>query len=119
MNPTIRCLLFAIVVESDAAFLSRRACVAGALGAALPSAAHASKRSDMISDNGSGCVFGEGDGCAALADGNELILKLQKKSRDNREKNEVSTSGDIEQIREQIRRTLIAASCTTAVLSHG
>ena len=47
------------------------------------------KRSEMISDNGSGCTYGEGDGCEALAEGNELILKLQKKSRDNREKNEL------------------------------
>ena len=43
----------------------------------------------MISDNGSGCAYGEGEGCAALADGNELILKLQKQSRDNRAKNEL------------------------------
>ena len=87
-----RCLLLAAMTLDGcaAALLSRRACLA-ALGAALPTAAaHASKRADLLSDNGSGCVFGEGEGCAELADGNELILKLQKKSRDNREKNEVS-----------------------------
>ena len=47
------------------------------------------KRSEMITDNGSGCVYGEGDGCAALAEGNEFILALQKKSGDNRAKNEL------------------------------
>jgi len=83
-------LLLALTVQGcGAALLSRRAWFAGAFGAAaVPAAAHASKRSDLLSDNGSGCVFGEGDGCEALAEGNELILKLQKKSRDNREKNE-------------------------------
>ena len=37
---------------------------------------------------GQTCTAGEGDGCDALAEGNELILKLQKKSRENRAKNE-------------------------------
>lgn len=56
------------------------------------------KRSEMITDNGSGCVYGEGDGCAALAEGNEFILALQKKSRDNRAKNEL-------ELYEKVRRT--------------
>jgi hypothetical protein len=61
-------------------------------------------RSELISDNGSGCVYGEGDGCAALADGNELILKLQKKSRDNREKNELELYEKVRGARARVSR---------------
>ena len=61
-------------------------------------------RSELISDNGSGCVSGEGDGCAALADGNELILKLQKKSRDNREKNELELYEKVRGARARVSR---------------
>jgi len=41
---------------------------------------------DVIS--GARCANGEGDGCDSLAEDNELILSLQKKSSENREKNE-------------------------------
>ena len=34
------------------------------------------------------CANGEGDGCDSLAEDNELIQALQKKSSENREKNE-------------------------------
>ena len=61
-------------------------------------------RSELISDNGSGCVYGEGDGCAALADGNELMLKLQKKSRDNREKNELELYEKVRGARARVSR---------------
>ena len=74
---------------------SRRAALSGALAAVLPpTAAFASQRADLLTDPSRGCIFGEGEGCAGLAvneDGskNELILKLQQKSRDNKEKNEI------------------------------
>lgn len=34
-----------------------------------------------------GCVYGEGDACDALAEGNEFIQRLQKKSSENKEAN--------------------------------
>ena len=42
----------------------------------------------MLGGQGQGCTFGEGAKCDDLAEGNELILKLQKQSRDNKEKYE-------------------------------
>lgn len=35
-----------------------------------------------------GCVYGEGEACADLADGNEFIQNLQKKSAENKEANQ-------------------------------
>ena len=35
-----------------------------------------------------GCVYGEGEACADLAEGNEFILSLQKKSAENKEANQ-------------------------------
>ena len=54
-----------------------------------PAAVHASPRAELLGGGGSGCVYGEGDGCADVAEGNELILKLQQKSRENKAKNEL------------------------------
>ena len=68
----------------------RGALAAAAATAALPlHAAHASLRAELLGGQGQGCTYGEGDKCAELAEGNELILKLQKRSRDNKEKNEL------------------------------
>jgi hypothetical protein len=72
---------------------SRRGAILGGMLSALPPACSASTREDLLSGQGQGCTFGEGDGCGALAEGNELILKLQQKSRDNKVKNEVRLSG--------------------------
>ena len=41
---------------------------------------------DIIS--GARCANGQGDGCDSLAEDNEFIQALQKKSSENREKNE-------------------------------
>ena len=69
---------------------SRRAAVGSALSLALPPiAAHASMRAELLAGGGNGCTFGEGEACAALAEGNPLILKLQQQSRENKEKNEL------------------------------
>ena len=73
---------------------TRRAVFGGALAAIAPALpALASTRADLLGGGGGGatgkCVFGEGPGCTELAEGNELILKLQQKSRDNKEKNEL------------------------------
>ncbi len=35
-----------------------------------------------------GCVYGEGEACADLAEGNEFIQNLQKKSAQNKEVNQ-------------------------------
>ena len=67
----------------------------------------------MIADNGSGCVYGEGDGCTALAEGNELILKLQKKSRDNRAKNELELYEKVETLQS---RRLAFRRCPACVI---
>ena len=69
---------------------SRRAAVGGALALALPpTAVYASFRAELLAGVGNGCTFGEGDGCEALAEGSPLILKLQRQSRENKEKNEL------------------------------
>jgi len=69
---------------------SRRGAIVGGMLAVLPpSASFASTRADLLGGQGQGCTFGDGSGCDALAEGNELILKLQKKSRDNKEKYEL------------------------------
>jgi len=49
---------------------------------------------DVIRSPGK-CANGEGDGCDSLADDNELIRSLQKKSSENREANQrVGIKGD-------------------------
>ena len=72
---------------------TRRAVFGGALVAAPALPALASTRADLLGGGGGGatgqCVYGEGSGCAELAEGNELILKLQQRSRDNKVKNEL------------------------------
>lgn len=68
---------------------SRRALSGALAAAALPSTVLASSRADLLGGTGNGCTYGEGARCAELAEGNELILKLQKRSRDNKEKNEI------------------------------
>ena len=42
-----------------------------------------------------GCVYGEGDGCQDLAEGNPLILELQAKSAQNRQANELVRVGSL------------------------
>ena len=91
----MRSLILALLATSVAAARlpsTRRAVLgssfAAALAAAPMRAARASKKGDMIGDNGSGCTMGDGEGCAALAEGNDYILALQAKSRANRQKNE-------------------------------
>ena len=74
--------------SADCLHASRRCVLLGAGAALSPAAAHASRRDELLGGMGNGCTFGEGDRCAELAEGNELILKLQAKSRENREKNE-------------------------------
>ena len=52
--------------------MTRRLAAFSAVAAAAP--ASASPREDLLGGQGQGCTFGEGDGCDALAEGNELIL---------------------------------------------
>lgn len=80
------------VTAVDASQLPRvcRRTLIGMVGVSLPpGVAHASSRADLLGGQGQGCTYGEGDNCDALAEGNELILRLQKRSRDNKEKNEL------------------------------
>ena len=86
----MRILLVLVLAQAATGLqLSRRCLVLGASAAAcVPACAHASRRDELLGGMGNGCTFGEGDRCEELAEGNELILKLQAKSRANKEKNE-------------------------------
>lgn len=69
---------------------TRRAAIFGAAAVVgNPTKAHASTRAGL-SGVGSEerCENGEGEACERLADGNPLILELQQRSRDNKEKRE-------------------------------
>ena len=90
----------ALVVASAAAAAgfapvsTRRSVLASAIACTTPVwPALASSRADLLAGGGAGatgsCVYGEGSGCDELAEGNPLILKLQKQSRANKEKNEL------------------------------
>ena len=62
--------------------------VAAGATASIPIAAvYPANAMDVIRSPGK-CANGEGDACATLADNNELIRSLQKKSAENREANQ-------------------------------
>jgi len=69
--------------------LSRRDIFSHSLNAILAaSAALAPRTANAVVVQSGPCASGEGAACENLADGNEFILSLQKKSATNREKNE-------------------------------
>ena len=69
--------------------LSRRAATVCAASALLaPRGAFASTKESIFGvGNDERCENGEGAACERLADGNELVAKLQARSRENKEKN--------------------------------
>lgn len=55
---------------------------------AFLSSTYASSSANAAVLRSAGCVYGEGEACADLAEGNEFILSLQKKSAENKEANQ-------------------------------
>ena len=84
-------LISAALLAVATGLLPRRAVLkypAGIMAMSVPRRSVASTRDTLFATGTSErCENGEGEACSQLAEGNELILKLQQKSRENKETN--------------------------------